>query len=404
MKKNRIISILMSTVLFLGIEVVQTNEYSLRADDNMLTSPVVAEGVTTWDCVWFGRYPQSDATGQTYDPIKWRVLSVDSDGVLLMADKNLDLYKYNDKYSEVNWETSTLRDWLNSSFINRAFTEKEKNEISYTNTDIGNDNVATEDKVFVLSVTEAMNPAYGFGDTTGSDAARVRTNTAYVANKGSLGEGQPYGEGKADFWWLRDAGQSNVYAATVETSGKIDLAGDMVCLTNTTVCPVIRLRLGDKPSWCYAGTVNSKGDVNEKEPVTTEIETSTLTETESRTTIQRETSTTQKQTTTAQKPTTVVVPEKTKIKSAIKGKTSKKLKVSLRATKNVYRYEIAIYTSKKGKKALLKKKVKKAVFALSSKKIKGKNKLFIRVRVLKKVGKKIYKGKWTKLKKVKIKK
>ena len=35
-----------------------------------------SNGVVTWDLVYFGRYPQSDASGKKSDPIKWRVLSV----------------------------------------------------------------------------------------------------------------------------------------------------------------------------------------------------------------------------------------------------------------------------------------------------------------------------------------
>lgn len=68
-----------------------------------------SNGVTTWDCVWFGNYPQSDATGMTKDPIKWRVLSVDGDDAFLLADTNLDVQKYNDTRTGVTWETCTMR-------------------------------------------------------------------------------------------------------------------------------------------------------------------------------------------------------------------------------------------------------------------------------------------------------
>lgn len=56
-----------------------------------------------------------------YQPIKWRVLSVSSSGTaLVMADKCLDDQKYNDSYASVTWETSGMRSWLNSTFLNMA--------------------------------------------------------------------------------------------------------------------------------------------------------------------------------------------------------------------------------------------------------------------------------------------
>ena len=59
---------------------------------------------------------------------------------------------------------------------------------------------------------------------------------------------------------------------------------------------------------------------------------------------------------------------------------------------------------KKFKKVVLKKTVKKTSFTLKSKKLKNKKKLYVRARALKKVGKKTYTSKWSKVKKVKIKK
>ena len=142
------------------------------------------EGVVTWDCVYFGNYPQSDVTGQKKEPIKWRVLSVEGDDAFLVADKNLDAQRYNNTYVDVTWETSTIRSWLNGygkgsnvcemdysseNFLNRAFTASEQNAIK-TSTVVNADNSRygteggkdTLDKIFLLSYDEVMNPAYGF--------------------------------------------------------------------------------------------------------------------------------------------------------------------------------------------------------------------------------------------------
>lgn len=79
-----------------------------EAAEHTLSNPRVKNGVTTWDCVWFGNYWQSDTNGDgkanqndNKEPIKWRVLSVDGDDAFLLSDYNLDCKKYNETYTKV---------------------------------------------------------------------------------------------------------------------------------------------------------------------------------------------------------------------------------------------------------------------------------------------------------------
>ena len=102
-------------------------------------------------------------------------------------------------------------------------------------------------------------------------------------------------------------------------------------------------------------------------------------------------------------PKKVNVP-KVKVKSASKKKASKKVKISLKKVKGAKKYQVQISKTKKFKKVLVKKTVKKAKFTIKSKKIKNKKKLYVRVKAVKIVGGKSYKGKWSKPKKIKIKK
>ena len=164
------------------------------------------DGVVTWDCVYFGSYPQSDATGKTKEPIKWRVLSVNGNDAFLVADRNLDVRWYNDDARHVTWENCTMRSWLNgygsdsnkskidysdNNFISRAFTSSEQEAILSTTVQTadnstegtvgGND---TTDKIFLLSYDEVVNPEYGFSSSDWPDEARQRRETAYVAEGG----------------------------------------------------------------------------------------------------------------------------------------------------------------------------------------------------------------------------
>lgn len=94
----------------------------------------------------------------------------------------------------------------------------------------------------------------------------------------------------------------------------------------------------------------------------------------------------------------------TKVKTATKKKAAKKISLKLKKIKGATKYQIQISKTKKFKKKLVKKTVKKVKFTLKSKKIKNKKKLYVRARAMKVVGKKKYYGDWSKPKKVKIKK
>ena len=95
---------------------------------------------------------------------------------------------------------------------------------------------------------------------------------------------------------------------------------------------------------------------------------------------------------------------KTKVKSANKKRAAKKVKISLKKIKGATAYQIQISKNKKFKQILLTQKVKKYKFHLKSKKIQNRKKLYLRARAIRQVKKRIYYGKWSKKKKIKIKK
>ena len=95
----------------------------------------------------------------------------------------------------------------------------------------------------------------------------------------------------------------------------------------------------------------------------------------------------------------------TNVKKATKKKSAKKIKVVLKKTSGVSKYQIQVSKAKKfsKKNVLITKYSKKTKFNLKSKKFKNKKKLFVRARATKTVAGKIYRSKWSKPKKVKIK-
>lgn len=228
-----------------------------------------ADGVTTWDYIYFGNYWQNDTNGDGVadqndekEPIKWRVLSVDGNDAFLLADQNLDSQPYNEIGKDVTWETCTLRKWLNSDFLNNAFDSSEQAAIMDTivvnednpfyGTEGGNDTV---DKVYLLSIAEASNTTYGFYEEREfGDKARISSNTAYVAYVRA-----------PDWWLLRSPGCESEQASRVfNIKGYIDDYGDYVGNYSEAVRPVLHLNL-----LLAAGSGNDFDDRTDFPPIST---------------------------------------------------------------------------------------------------------------------------------------
>ena len=252
-----------------------------------------------------GSVPNSVAAG-TYSadakqPIKWRVLSIDKDGnALLLADKNIETNGDSGEYTGA-WATCALRSLLNSyaaesnsdgkdystdGFLTNAFSVSESAAISTTKvstprnpvyeTEGGDD---TQDKIFLLSIDEAMNEGYGFKVNsftepasegikyyTAEDATRVAKNTAYVNFKpGSYGNAEAVAQG----WFLRTPGS---YEYNEGCTSKVSETGAVFADLEYTegndalaLRPALYLNLSSNTAlWRSAGTVCSDGTVDEE--------------------------------------------------------------------------------------------------------------------------------------------
>lgn len=73
--------------------------------------------------VQFGRYYYDS---RELSHVQWLVLGEDGDNVLLLAKDCLDCLPYNDKRTNITWENSTLRAWLNDEFFRTAFDAQEQ--------------------------------------------------------------------------------------------------------------------------------------------------------------------------------------------------------------------------------------------------------------------------------------
>ena len=266
-------------------------QQEVKNQEYILHNPKVEEDSSkvTWDCLWFGSYPQSEITEKDgeiyttlkntdnwdkngdviidnikyhktkksyfkYEPIKWRVIQSENEEAFLLSDVILDKQAYGedeDKQGYITWEESSLRAWLNEKFMNRAFSDNEKEKINIT--ELVNQGNNTSDKIFLLSAAEvAYTPdgeKYGF---LNPETIQCKTNSFLKT--------------KVGFWWLRSPEESDdsSFAAEVNNNeGQVTWYGIRVYYRNDGVRPALHLNLSSSNLFSYAGTVSSDGTENE---------------------------------------------------------------------------------------------------------------------------------------------
>nr|MCR5783418.1 DUF6273 domain-containing protein [Clostridia bacterium] len=171
-------------------------------------------------------YQEADGyePGQVYwfrfEPIVWRVL--DPSAGLLMTESILDSQAFNNDYYEgygdaekthyaSNWAYSSLRSWMNGDFYDTAFDDgkgliKDTALTTPSIYDAEYDAEPTTDKVFTLSLNDALYEPYGFTTTVeaGEDTNRTAYGTDYAKCQGlqvDVSEGEYYSG--ASWWSLR---------------------------------------------------------------------------------------------------------------------------------------------------------------------------------------------------------
>lgn len=236
-----------------------------RAAGTKVSNPGKTKEDTLWDCVYFGTYYEDGMT-EAKKPIKWRVLSVKGQDAFLMSDKILDAGAFHDADEAVSWKDSYLRAWLNGGFYHCAFSKEEKQAIIKTrvvtekNPDYGTPGgEVTEDFVYLLSVQEVVESAYGFSESGYYGDGLAAKNTAYAASGGTQGKNMR-AEGKNDWWWLRSPGFDETHAAQVMETGYLASYGSAVNFEKCGIRPVLHLNLSKSSVWTYAGKINLAGE------------------------------------------------------------------------------------------------------------------------------------------------
>ncbi len=198
-----------------AIELTRPKKLSSDHERKQLT-----DSVETGDIVAFGMYEQDNNFANGKEPIEWVVLDKQDGKCLLLSLNALDSQEYNKTYTIEPWETCSLRNWLNDTFLRKSFCEEERKKISAVsvtsdnnpkyNTDPGMD---TTDTVFLLSISEADR-------YFSEDSKRECRPTAYAEAQNYLYQKDGYCA-----WWLRTPGNEERDAAYICNDGSINYDG-----------------------------------------------------------------------------------------------------------------------------------------------------------------------------------
>ena len=191
-----------------------------------------------------------------YEPLTWRIL--DPSIGYIMCENLIDSQAYQNTICYANniywrwmgsdfyandYATSSIRNWLNYDFYETAFTTGQKAKIKTTalNNDAydplsyGNPNYPqynsnpTNDKIFLLSYPDAINPAYGFSSSSATfDAARKAKGTDYAKCQGLYVYSDTTSTDNGNsVWWLRSPGNYSHFVCPVRHNGEARGSNDV---------------------------------------------------------------------------------------------------------------------------------------------------------------------------------
>lgn len=318
--------------LLLGMSCIMATKYgnTVKAvEDSTIESPIQGDTVT-WDCIYFGSYPQGEITESTdrdtyqtlqsskdwnadgtltidgnkykrlqkedststgtsyhwidentyhyfkFEPIKWRVMDVTNTSASLISDVALDTQKYNQEARDVSWNTSSLRSWLNGydGSKNQSKTDYRSHNFLDTAFESNEKNIlisTKNDKVTILSEDDLKNnTGYGFSNKDRRTCKASAYAQAMGAHLDSFGVCN---------WWTSANGNSNLTTKYIQQSGEIYTKGYSVAYAGNSVRVAVTIDLTHTDAYQYAGTVSSDGTITETVPTTTPSATPSMTPT-----------------------------------------------------------------------------------------------------------------------------
>lgn len=186
-----------------------------------------------------------------WEPIQWKVLSYDGTTLYLMAQNAIDCMEYDLGEEGKRWDgsylwsSSVIRKWLNETFYQQAFDEKEKADIKQTElTNVSND--ITTDAVYLPFSSDMLNPSYGFCKYTDAYDQRAVSFTDYakkqrIQNYKTTELPEDVWPDEGNFWLRGIKGNYDNTDALITKAGAVDTKDGEETDIALGVVPMIRI-------------------------------------------------------------------------------------------------------------------------------------------------------------------
>ena len=232
----------------------QPTQQTTQTSSVTATPATKKTSVTVGGNYTYGSYEQDNNTANGKEPIEWIILDKRDDGSLVLLSKYaLDAKPYNVDYTDVTWETCSLRAWLNEDFYNSAFNAEEQTKIVCVTLE-NEDNPYglifeedTQDKVWLLSINEVTNEFTDdkvYSRFTGN-YSRICMPTKYAEEqiaRSYYPEEYTRDPDCGCWWWLRSSGTHFGIAAEIDPDGEVSDVGSSVDLESGCVRPAIVIK------------------------------------------------------------------------------------------------------------------------------------------------------------------
>jgi len=205
----------------------------------------------------------------TFGHQRWRVLVVQGFRAFIVSERIVEKRAYHSFYTEISWEKSSIREYLNNSYINNAFTPKERKRITYSknitrnntwySTHSGND---TYDKIVLLTINDVVKYFGDSGDLRAHKAWSVdgeqslfddgnMTAIAYTESEEGYLLHDQYDTariaidtyGSAGWWWTRTPGFNTYSVAIIDREGTIRMSGHVAIDSKGGMRPAMWVKL-----------------------------------------------------------------------------------------------------------------------------------------------------------------
>lgn len=206
-----------------GEKAEEQTEETDTSINGLITVNTITPETAVGDYVQFGTYEQDNKPENGKEPIEWLVLEDDGDRYLMITSKVIDAACYNNVWMETDWKNSSLREWLNKSFLEEAFTEQQQSSITKWHSSLS-------DKIFILSRKELNKYLPSAEERIAKATHYAEAQGVYTQNIGT------------SWWWVREAGATPYYAVYVNCIGDIINDGSIVFNNAFGVRPVIWVR------------------------------------------------------------------------------------------------------------------------------------------------------------------